>query len=741
MKLRITLFALLVCVTTVFAEPPTAMYLFPAGGQRGTSVKIHAGGLFLNKSCNFEIVGQGVSGPSVGHRTDTPKFEGPLLPLPESQRQEDYPLAMAAEIKIAADARPGNRHVRMWTSQGVTLPLPFVVGDLPEIVEQEIDGDPIPVAVTAPVTINGRIYPREDEDIWTVKLKKGQVLSCEVVAAGIGSPLDARLEIRDAQGRKRAECRDGFRADPRMQFTAPDDGKYQVSITDYRSDGGPAFVYRLTLRIEQPQVEREAYGDRGPRTPRVETDKGRLIREAEEQADPVRANYLPVPATGIGRITQPGEIDSWNFSAKQGENLEIDLRAQRLGSPLIGVLTVRDASGKSLATAEGTSGDPVLRFTSPANGTYSLTVRDRFKSRGGPAFSYRLVVDRPLPDFDLTANAASLTVQRGQQAVLKLTVNRRGGVNGPIRLQIDGLPGGVTVAKDPIVPAGQASIDIPLKADATAAIVSQPIRIKATALQLMLPFTALPIAITREASFQSGSEKLDHLRLAIAIPTPFKIVGDYQLQLIPRGTIYSRKYKIERNGFNGPIEIALADKQARHLQGVTASPIIVPGDKSEFEYSINLPPWMETGRTCRVCVMGTAAIKDADGSEHVVTYSSVQQNDQIIAVVEPERLSIKLDLETVRVEPKGEIVLNFKLGRSEGLDGPAVVEALIPSHFKGVSVVRIDLPAAMTEGQLRLRFAADALGPFNKPLLIRAIVKDGNRPVTAETNLELIVAK
>ena len=84
----------------------------------------------------------------------------------------------------------------------------FMVGDLPEIVEEEIDGDPVPVKVTLPVTINGRIFPREDVDIWTFAAKKGQSVWCEVHAARLGSPLEARLEIRDAQGRRLAESDD-----------------------------------------------------------------------------------------------------------------------------------------------------------------------------------------------------------------------------------------------------------------------------------------------------------------------------------------------------------------------------------------------------------------------------------------------------------------------------------------------------------------------------------------------------
>ena len=82
----------------------------------------------------------------------------------------------------------------------------FVVGDLPEIIEDEIDGEPIPVKVTLPVTINGRIFPRENIDVWIrSRPKKGETVRCEVHAARLGSPLDARLEVRDAQGRRIAE--------------------------------------------------------------------------------------------------------------------------------------------------------------------------------------------------------------------------------------------------------------------------------------------------------------------------------------------------------------------------------------------------------------------------------------------------------------------------------------------------------------------------------------------------------
>src|SRR3954447_21005529 len=94
---------------SAFGDPPVGTYLFPAGGQRGTTVQFHAGGLYLNRSCSLEMIGRGVEASPVVRRVESPWFGGPALPLPESQRQENSPRAMAGTVTIAADAPPGDR--------------------------------------------------------------------------------------------------------------------------------------------------------------------------------------------------------------------------------------------------------------------------------------------------------------------------------------------------------------------------------------------------------------------------------------------------------------------------------------------------------------------------------------------------------------------------------------------------------------------------------------------------------
>jgi hypothetical protein len=753
-----------------------ASFIFPAGGQRGTTVRVRVGGLNLHKGCGFEVLGPGVEVSPRLRRTDTLWFEGPLQPLPASQQAEDYPKDFLGEIRLTGDAPLGTRPWRLWTAQGATPALKFQVGELPEIVEDEIDGDPVPVEVKFPVTVNGRIFPRGDVDVWTIALKQGQSVTCVVHAARLGSPLEARLEVLDPQGRRLAENDGAREPDPSLRFTAPTDGKYQVRIQDVATRGGPAYVYRLTL-TDRPYVDRvyplggrrgskgrfELVGQGLPAGPveialpaagpsdslhrlkvrgdltnefLLDLDDLPEHREAEPNDDPAAVKPVPAPAMFNGRIDRPGDVDCWAVAARKGEVFEVELRAAQLGSPLDGVLTVLDASGKELQRAEGPAPgrtDPALTFKAPANGTYVVRVRDRFRSRGGSHFAYRLrIAPPPAPDFRLRLIGDTVNLLRGGQGKFVVQAERVGGFTGPISLTLDGLPQGVT-AKSALIPAGQNAGAVLLFADAKAPVQAARITVRGSA-------EIGGAAVVRIAAMPSprGVTAVDSVLLAVTLPTPFKIVGEYDMRWAARGTVHQRRYQIERKGYDGPIEVSLADRQARHLQGVTGPVITVPAGATEFGYPVHLPPWMETGRTCRVCVMGTATIKDFDGSEHAVTFSSVAQNEQLVAVIEPGRLGVELGRESVAAEPGKTVSLSVRVARGKGLSGAAKVELVIPRHVRGVTAEPVTIAADRDVGELRIRYADGSLGPFNMPLVVRATVLEGGRPVIGEAKVELV---
>jgi hypothetical protein len=757
------------------ADPPMASYIFPAGGRRGTTVDVHVGGLYLHKSCGFEMLGPGVQAGRQLQRTVTRWFDGPLLPLPDSQQAEDYPKDMTGRVQIAADAPLGERFWRIWTAQGATPAKPFIVGDLPEVIEQEIDGDPVPVEVKLPVTINGRIFPRENVDAWSFAARRGQTVCAEVLAARLGSPLDSCLEVLDPDGRSIAENDDTFGADSFIRFTAARDGKYQVRIRDVNAHGGQAYVYRLTLTAG-PHVDRTyplggRRGDKvklelagqalpagpvevalpadGPQTFRTQLPIGGQFTnpvaldlddppehlEAEPNDEPGQVKPLPLPTVANGRIDKPGDVDYWGFTARKGEAFEFELRASRLGSPLSGILAVCDPTGKELARAEspGPLAEPLLRFTAPADGNYCVRVTEQFHTRGGPEYAYRLRLAHPAPPgFRLQLGADVVILPRAGQGKLHIQAERLGGFAEPITLDVEGLPAGVTVTGTSIGK-GQAGTDLAFKAEANAAVDASRLTVRGSAKvgeQTVSRTAVLPGA-------QAASE-IDSALLAVTVPTPFKVVGQYDMRWAARGTVYQRRYKIERNGFDGPIEVSLADKQARHLQGVTGPTVTVPAGVSEFEYPVNLPPWMETGRTCRVCVMAVGLIKDADGNEHAVSFTSLQQNEQLVAVIEPGRLGVERDRATLRAEPGKTVELAVRVSRGKGLVGPVKVELIVPEHLHGLGGGPVEVAAGEARAVLPIHFAADASGPYNMPVTIRATLLDGGKPVVAETRVEIL---
>ncbi len=346
------------------------------------------GGLFLHDGCGFELLGSGVRSLAPLRRVPTTWFEGPLIPLPESQQKEDYPQDSATQLEVAADAPLGTCYFRLSTSQGTTGAQRFIVGDLPEVVEQEIDGEPLPVAVTLPVTINGRIFPREDVDVWSFKAAKGQAIWAEVCATRLGSPLEARLEVIDAAGRKLAEDIGNPAGEANLSFTAPADGVYQLRIHDINFGGLQNYVYRLTvsagphvsavfplgarrgqstrfeligsgLPAEAAEATLPAAGDSTiaqrfviggqPTNPvLIELDDLAEHVEREPNNDAGHAESVGLPAVVNGRIQTPGDADCFAIALAKDQTYDFDLRASRLGSPLDSVLTILDPAGKEL---------------------------------------------------------------------------------------------------------------------------------------------------------------------------------------------------------------------------------------------------------------------------------------------------------------------------------------------------------------------------------------------------------
>lgn len=336
-----------------------------------------------------------------------------LMNAPNRQGNPAIAETVFVEVEIAPDAQPGRRELRLATTLGLTSPMAFCVGELPEFSEssppatsqvnyfrskaagQAAEGD---AEITLPAVANGQIMPG-DADRFRFKARKGQriVVAAQArelipyLADAVPGWFEATLAIYDSKGNELA-CVDRykFHPDPVLCYEIPADDVYIVEIRDSIYRGRQDFIYRITIG-ELPFVtsifplgheagERTAVELAGWNLPttRLTTadDKGRRpgvyplnvgrdlcasnsvpfavgsLPECLEQAGndtPKTARKLTLPIIVNGRIDKPGDCDVFSFSAKAGSEIVAEVMARRLGSPLDSVLKLTDSSGKQLA--------------------------------------------------------------------------------------------------------------------------------------------------------------------------------------------------------------------------------------------------------------------------------------------------------------------------------------------------------------------------------------------------------
>lgn len=502
--LSLPLSAALAVPSPLAAAPPTLSYLFPAGAQRGQTVPVTAGGTFERWPVRTWVDGKGIA-------VQAAKDKGQL------------------SVTVDADAVPGTYWIRLHDEQGASALRPFLVGTLPEILEQEPNDDfkkPQRLDATA-VTVNGRLEKAGDVDCFAVKLRKGQTFVAALEAnRTLGSPMDGVLQVLSADGFVLEENNDFHGLDPQVTFSVPRDGTYVVRTFAFpavpdasiRFAGGETFIYRLTLttagfadhafplavmKSEPGQVELVGWNipDAAKKLP-VEPKPGAHLATAFHPevagtgavrlephpaivrirpTDPPQPQPIVLPVTISGRLERRNDAHVYQFTGKKGEKLLFQAEARTLGFPLDPVLRLTDAAGKTLAQAESTAAgrDPELAFTLPLDGTYHIELRD-LHAEGSARHLYRLRGVVAEPDFDLLLTGDRFVILPGKPLDIPIAIDRRLGFAGEVEISVEGLPQGVTATTVQAAPAASAkSVTLRLTAEAMPA--SVPVRLVGTA--------------------------------------------------------------------------------------------------------------------------------------------------------------------------------------------------------------------------------------------------------------------
>jgi hypothetical protein len=336
-----------------------------------------------------------------------------LMFFPRTKLQMNRQLSemVLIEITVDADAEPGKRELRLRTATGLTNPVVFQVGTLPEVYELEPNDrkayPPLPnmpklvkiptdKPLETPVLLNGQIMPG-DVDRFRFRARQGQKIVIETharslipyLADAVPGWFQATVALYDAQGREVAFADDyQFNPDPVLFYRIPRAGDYELEIRDSIYRGREDFVYRVAVG-EQPYIT-QAFplgGKAGVNTvaavvgwnlpekslPLDTRPGGDSIRQTTYQngkkcSNPVpyavdtlpernetesndttqSAQRIDLPKIINGRMDKPGDVDVFAFRAGAGEKIVAEVYGRRLNSPLDSLLRLTDASGKVL---------------------------------------------------------------------------------------------------------------------------------------------------------------------------------------------------------------------------------------------------------------------------------------------------------------------------------------------------------------------------------------------------------
>jgi hypothetical protein len=452
---------------SVQAAPPDVKWVYPTGGQIGQKITAKVSGK--------------INQPGTQVWCDNPAV---VFEIPEKDND--------LTISTSADARPGLYWLRFFNAEGATAQMPFVLGRLPEVVEVEPNNDVAKAqAIEQSMMINAKLGAANDVDVYAVTLKKGQTLVAQVDANWrLGFPVDPIIQVLTANGTVIEQVDDDHGFDPMIAFAAPADGTWLVRVFGFpaapnstiRFAGGADYLYRLTLttgpvanHVEPAAVQSgnetsvKLVGWNLPDTlsQPIKIDAGALpgfthaelphevsltlvdepVLIADEPCNAEKPLAVTVPATVCGAIDEPGDEDSFRFSAKKGEVLVIASESRSLGHPLDTVVTVFDKDGKSLGESDDAvrnKADSRLVFSVKADGDYTVRVRDLFE-KGGWRFAYRLSIRPRQPSVKLTLKADVFKATPGTPLEIPVTIARNDGFKEEVTISVQDLPEGATV--------------------------------------------------------------------------------------------------------------------------------------------------------------------------------------------------------------------------------------------------------------------------------------------------------
>ncbi len=446
--------------------------------------------------------------------------------------------------------------LRLKTPQGETLnKLEVAVGDTPEVLEKEPNDTPAEAQpVTVPVAIDGHISSGRrdapaDEDYFRFHARKDEHLTLEVAAARLGSPLDSLIEVLDDQGR----------AIPQATVRCLNQTLLTLADRDSLSRG-----YRLVSTSGFHENDYLMVGE-----------ELNQIAEIPDQPD-ADITLKGFEGQRVALLGTSPHAHSVNDPVYRAQILEPGAKLPPNGLPVFEITYRNDDGGL------GYGADSRLQFVAPREGDYLVHLKD-VRGLQGRDFAYRLTITETRPDFKLVADPANPNVPRGGRLPLTVRVDRYLGYDGPIEIEVKGLPKGVTAATPATIPAGQDSAVIILEGAADAPELRAP-----------APFRVIGRGRVGDRELVRTTESYQPLEVVSLMPSP-----DLYVQIEPKEIILEpgQTAKVtltveRRNGFQGRVPCNLRNlPPGVRVVNVGLNGVLVPEKETTRTFTVKAEDW------------------------------------------------------------------------------------------------------------------------------------------------------
>ncbi|MCA9077830.1 MAG: hypothetical protein KDA93_22575 [Planctomycetaceae bacterium] len=314
-----------------------------------------------------------------------------------------------------------------------SIPMPDELAEVQETEPNNAAGEAM--TIEAPVTITGTIYRASTEgegsetvqeadlDMFRFAAKAGQEWAIEVNAARSESPLDSFVEVLTADGERIERAVLQAVRDSYFTFRGKDadtSGDFRIfnweemTLNQYLYSNGE--VSKLWLYPRGPDSGFNVYPGQGQRWGFFDTTPlAHALNEPCYVVEPHPPETELIP-NGLPVFTLYYEND--------------------------------DESRRSMGN------DSKLFFTAPDDGEYLVKLKD-VRGQQGENFSYALTIRPTQPDFEITVDGKEPAISPGSAKEFVVRATRKDGYDGPIRVDISGLPVGFDATTPVTIQAGQ----------------------------------------------------------------------------------------------------------------------------------------------------------------------------------------------------------------------------------------------------------------------------------------------